>query len=90
MEIIISIAICIVPTLLLARMVYVHIERERLLSKLPVKSDMEANRDWSWRYTEIQTPSINSMAVRFWRPVRSFYRDALFDPNGRPTWNEPI
>lgn len=35
--------------------------------------DIAAGRDWRWRYAAYDEVSYNDMAVKFWKPLDSFY-----------------
>lgn len=44
------------------------------------QEDIDAGRNWEWRYEELDKVSFDSMMVRFWKPlkVKSFWKDDSF------------
>lgn len=40
--------------------------------------DIKADRDWRWRYTELEKLSFDEMSRKFWRPLESFITDDKF------------
>ena len=39
------------------------------------KEDIKNNRDYKWRYEEMDSISYQDMLLPFWKPVKSFYKN---------------
>ena len=39
------------------------------------KEDVRNNKDWRWRFEEFNKVSFYEMALKFWRPLSSFYNE---------------
>jgi hypothetical protein len=59
---------------------YVLAFRHKLIKQISAaaKADIEAGRDWEWRYEIYETVSYDQMVYKFWKPLESFYQDRSF------------
>ena len=75
--------------IILARNERVSQYRARLLSQVSraAKDDIKKDMPWKWRYDVFDSVSYEQMLFKFWKPLKSFYKDASFltcdttDPN---------
>lgn len=58
--------------------------RVKILERISAESkiDIEANRDYQWRYDVFKSVSFGSMVYKFWKPLDSFYADKSFIKQG--------
>jgi len=40
--------------------------------------DINSNKDWRWRYKEFNKVSQVQMLIKFWKPLKSFWKDHSF------------
>ncbi len=74
------IVIVIILGLAFVEGIRVAAQRNILVSKISKKAmhDIEHHRDFAWRYAEYDKVSYHTMLLKFWKPIKSFYKDMKF------------
>ncbi len=51
--------------------------RMALIDEIHHFNQADINASWKWRYTELDSVSRDEMVWKFWRPLKSFYREGF-------------
>ena len=68
------------PSFLMLRALTVYDYRIKAAGKVKARSyaDVRADRDYKWRYKELNRVSSDEMVRKFWKPLSSFYNKEIF------------